>query len=67
MKSFARIGPSNRSGSSSFSSPGDGALCDGLFASYMVAPDWCAASPINFTVECLACADANDPACAPAR
>lgn len=48
-------------------SPGDGALCDGLFASYMVAPDWCAASPINFTVECLACADANDPACAPAR
>ena len=29
-----------------------------------VATDWCAEAGTNITIECLACANANDPACA---
>jgi hypothetical protein len=28
-------------------------------------PDWCAEAGVNVTIECLGCADAHDPACAP--
>ena len=31
------------------------------------APDWCVESGWSGTIECLGCADANDPACAPVR
>ena len=27
-------------------------------------PDWCMEAPTSFTLECLSCADPNDPACA---
>ena len=30
-------------------------------------PDWCSEAVTSFTVECLTCADANDPACATSR
>ena len=47
--------------------PGGGFCADSTFVWVEPAADWCQASAMNFTVECLGCTDANDPACAPAR
>jgi hypothetical protein len=43
----------------------NGAGCDGYVPEIVRADDWCAESGTNITVECLACANANDPACTP--
>jgi hypothetical protein len=42
-----------------------GPYCNGYHAIIMRAADWCEAAAINVTIECLSCADASDPACAP--
>jgi len=39
--------------------------CDGYIFEVLRAPDWCAESGTNGTIECLGCASANDPACVP--
>jgi hypothetical protein len=44
--------------------PSSSASCAGLGATVETGPDWCYISASNFTVECLVCADATDPACA---
>jgi hypothetical protein len=36
----------------------------GYVASIDSRPDWCLETPSTFTIECLSCADPNDPACA---
>lgn len=41
--------------------------CDGYILSIARPTDWCAEAGTNVTIECLSCADANDPACAPVR
>jgi hypothetical protein len=41
--------------------------CDGYGVDVQRATDWCAEAGTNLTIECLACANANDPACAVAR
>jgi hypothetical protein len=41
--------------------------CDGYGIDIQRASDWCAEAGTNITIECLACTNANDPACAPAR
>ena len=41
--------------------------CDGYGLDIQRATDWCAEAGTNMTIECLACANANDPACAVAR
>jgi hypothetical protein len=47
--------------------PGGG-QCTGYYLTIQGSLDWCEADgAMNFTVECLGCADANDPACAQAR
>jgi len=45
--------------------PSTGGICTGYLFSIVQTADWCDAAASNNTVECLACADANDPACAP--
>jgi hypothetical protein len=47
--------------------PGTGFNCDGYVPNIQRETNWCAEAGTNITVECLTCADANDPACAPAR
>jgi hypothetical protein len=37
---------------------------DGYVVSIDRGSDWCFETPSNFTIECLSCADPNDPACA---
>jgi len=46
--------------------PGSGG-CDGYILSIQRPTDWCAEAGTNVAIECLSCADASDPACAPAR
>jgi hypothetical protein len=41
--------------------------CDGYSLSILRPTGWCAATGTNITIECLSCADASDPACAPVR
>lgn len=40
-------------------------FCDGYPVWIEPAADWCPAAGLNFTIECLGCADPNDPACKP--
>lgn len=50
--------------------PGGGPWCgdgQGYALSIERATDWCQEAGTNVTIECLSCADANDPACVPAR
>jgi hypothetical protein len=47
-------------------SPGGG-WCDGYALNLQRPTDWCAEAGTNITIECLSCADPNDPACAVAR
>ena len=44
-----------------------GRAATGTSSTSQRATDWCAEAGTNITIECLACANANDPACAPAR
>jgi len=44
-----------------------GAVCDGYTVDIQRAADWCEEAGTYVTIECLSCANANDPACAPAR
>ena len=51
-----------------------GGLCGGgaggagsYILSFERAPGWCADAGIDVTIECLGCANPNDPACVPAR
>ena len=39
-------------------------FCVGYVFEVLSAPDWCSESGMAGTIECLGCADANDPACA---
>jgi len=39
--------------------------CTGYLVTLEQGADWCVEAAENFTIECLGCADANDPACAP--
>jgi hypothetical protein len=41
--------------------------CDGYGIDIQRATDWCGEAGTNITIECLACANANDPACVVAR
>jgi hypothetical protein len=41
--------------------------CDGYGIDIQRATDWCSEAGTNITIECLACANVNDPACAVAR
>ena len=47
--------------------PSGGGTCEGSLATVETGTDWCTITASNFTVECLVCADADDPACATAR
>jgi len=47
-------------------SPSQG-TCDGFALDIQRATNWCAEAGTNITIECLSCADANDPACVPVR
>jgi hypothetical protein len=44
-----------------------GPSCEGYILEIVRAADWCDEAGGNVTIECLGCADANDPACAVAR
>jgi hypothetical protein len=41
--------------------------CDGYLLNIERPTDWCSEAGTNITIECLACANANDPACVVAR
>lgn len=41
--------------------------CDGYSLSIPRPTDWCSATGTSVTIECLSCADPNDPACATMR
>jgi hypothetical protein len=41
--------------------------CDGYSLAIVRPTDWCAEAGTNVTIECLSCADASEPACAPVR
>ncbi len=45
--------------------PNAGYYCHGYIAMVDRGADWCEAAATSTTLECLACADANDPACTP--
>jgi hypothetical protein len=47
--------------------PGGGVNCTGYVFEIVRADDWCVEAGTNATLECLGCADANDPTCAPIR
>jgi hypothetical protein len=44
-----------------------GGFCDGYSPWVENTLDWCVAAGINFSIECISCADPNDPACVPVR
>jgi hypothetical protein len=45
--------------------PSNGSYCGGYILDVQRGADWCDEAGQNFTMECLACANANDPACVP--
>ena len=47
--------------------PVGGGWCDGYALNIQRPTDWCSEAGTNITIECLACANANDPACASLR